>query len=272
MARIRSVKPEFWTDPDIVSMPMATRLFFIGCWNHADDFGVLRDDPDRLRLQIMPADPVDAHEMVDELVKRRHLLRMTAPDGTALLVVRTFCVHQKIDKRAAGRWGKPDEFVPANPSATPASPADPTPIPTNPPDSPPTPPLELVTEGTSKDIRESVSGEPTTMTRPGSSADADAAFAEFWKKYPRKVDKARGRAAYAKALRGKGAPTPEGLLAALAAQIDVWARAGQPVDKQPHATTWLNARRWEDDELAKPPRDVSTPAETYDRAPQERYR
>lgn len=31
MARIRSIKPEFWTDPEVVGMPMEARLFFIGC-------------------------------------------------------------------------------------------------------------------------------------------------------------------------------------------------------------------------------------------------
>lgn len=132
MARIRSIKPEFWTDPDVVAMPMEARLFFIGCWNHADDFGVLKDDPERLRLQIMPADPIDATAIVDELVERRHLVRMTAPDGTAVLVVRTFCVHQKIDRRATGRWGVPDDFTPHVSRPAPPVPHQSPPLPTTP--------------------------------------------------------------------------------------------------------------------------------------------
>lgn len=129
MARIRTIKPEFWTDPDIVGMPMDARLFFIGCWNHADDYGVLKDDPGRLRLQIMPADDIDAKGIVDELVARRHLLRMVAPDGTPVLVIRTFSVHQKIDKRAAGRYGKPEEFTPSHTDSdqSPPIPTDSTP-------------------------------------------------------------------------------------------------------------------------------------------------
>lgn len=87
----------------------------------------------------MPADEVDAAAIVDELVRRRHLLRMVAPDGTRVLVVRTFTVHQKIDKRSPGRWGNPEDFspvdVPPNPPSTDRS----QPSPTNPHQSPPIP-------------------------------------------------------------------------------------------------------------------------------------
>lgn len=148
MARIRSVKPEFWSDPDVVALPMAARLLFIGCWNHADDYGVLKDDPGRLKLQVLPGDDVDAAELVDLLVAANLLLRRVAPDGTRVLVVRTFCEHQRIDKRAAGRWGHPDEFV-ESPDCS-DTPAPSPPIPTTPADSPPRTGLEGTgLEGTS---------------------------------------------------------------------------------------------------------------------------
>lgn len=141
MARIRSVKPEFWSDPDLVVLPMAARLFFIGCWNHADDYGVLKDDPGRLKLQILPDDNVDAAELIGYLVESGHLLRRRAKDGTPLLVVRTFCEHQKIDKRATGRWGHPDDLeLPPDitePRRSPTSPAQSPPIPPTPDQSPP---------------------------------------------------------------------------------------------------------------------------------------
>lgn len=40
--RIRSVKPEFWEDAGVASLPIGARLFFIGLWNLADDGGYLR--------------------------------------------------------------------------------------------------------------------------------------------------------------------------------------------------------------------------------------
>lgn len=164
MARIRSIKPEFWSDPDVVSLPFATRLFWIGMWSHADDYGVLKDEPERLRLQIMPADPVDAAAMVDELVKRQLVLRKVTPDGTAVLVIRTFCVHQKIDKRAAGRWGHPDEFT------------DPQPIPTVParPRRTPTPSTPVL-EGKGLEGNGSSPAPP-----PATAGEADTLVKAFW--------------------------------------------------------------------------------------------
>lgn len=123
--RIRSLKPDFWTDPAVVGLPAISRLFFIGSWNFADDYGVLKDDPERLRLQILPSDPVDAVAIVAELVAADLLLRRVAPDGTAVLVIRTFCAHQRIDSRATGRWGKPDTFAEQGEQDLPASPPDP---------------------------------------------------------------------------------------------------------------------------------------------------
>lgn len=112
MARIRSIKPEFWSDPEVVACSPLARLLFVGSWNQADDFGVVKDDPERLRLQVLPADEVDADALVDELVKHNLLLRLTTPDGVKVLLIRTFCVHQKIDNRAVGRYGRPEDFLP----------------------------------------------------------------------------------------------------------------------------------------------------------------
>lgn len=136
MARIRSIKPEVWTDPEVVSCSPLARLLWIGSWNHADDYGVLKDDPARLKLQVLPADDCDPRVLVDELVNRGLLLRRVTPDGTRVLVIRTFCVHQKIDTRAAGRWGHPDTFT-AESRPIPPDPARSQPIPTDPAGSPP---------------------------------------------------------------------------------------------------------------------------------------
>lgn len=41
--RIRSIKPEFWRSDDITSLPISTRLTFIGLWSYVDDNGVGAD-------------------------------------------------------------------------------------------------------------------------------------------------------------------------------------------------------------------------------------
>lgn len=135
MARIRTVKPEFWTDAKVVALSIPTRLFFIGCWNQADDYGVLEDCPDTLRLRIMPGDPdFDVRGSIDELVESGRMNRAVAPDGTAVLVIVSWFEHQKIDNRSTPRW--------FDPRTEPLPSAESHPIPPSPPKSPQVPPLE----------------------------------------------------------------------------------------------------------------------------------
>ncbi len=42
MARIRSLKPEFWEDEEIGMLSRDARLLFMACWSAADDEGLLR--------------------------------------------------------------------------------------------------------------------------------------------------------------------------------------------------------------------------------------
>ena len=43
MARIRTIKPEFWTSEQVVDCSPTARLLFIGLWNFCDDGGVHPD-------------------------------------------------------------------------------------------------------------------------------------------------------------------------------------------------------------------------------------
>lgn len=254
MARIRSIKPEFWTDPDIVAMPMAARLFLIGCWNHADDYGVLRDDPERLRLQIMPADPIDAVDIVDELVESKFLVRMIAPDGTALLVVRTFTIHQKIDKRAVGRWGHPDDFTPAESHRSTPAPAPSPPIPTT-----PTPGGEGTgTEGTGLEWKgeaqpvAELSLVPVDLPAPAVRTKLDPAFDEFWQAFPVKKGKKPARQSWDRAIRAGIRPSVM-IDGALRYRVEL---ERNPTTSPKWAQGWITDERW-NDEPSAPPRPVT---------------
>lgn len=54
--RIRSIKPEFWTDKRVASWDVFTRLFFIGLWSAADDHGRGSAEPARLAAELFPYD------------------------------------------------------------------------------------------------------------------------------------------------------------------------------------------------------------------------
>lgn len=99
MARIRTVKPEFWTDGTIIGLPFEVRLFYIGMWNHACDRGHLSDDPLGLKLKILPADPVDGADMLEQLVTAGRVTRVALPDGRRYLAIPRFTDHQRVDTR-----------------------------------------------------------------------------------------------------------------------------------------------------------------------------
>lgn len=99
MARIRSIKPEFWTSEQVVECSPNARLLFIGMWTFADDGGVLPDSLKRLKMQVFPGDDISRDDMltlVDELIKNGLIRRFTHENSVYFLV--TGWHHQKIDK------------------------------------------------------------------------------------------------------------------------------------------------------------------------------
>lgn len=110
MARIRTIKPEIWSDPDFVERSSNARLLFVAALNFASDYGVMADKPLQVKMQCFPGDNVDIDALIAELVDAGLWLRRVAPDGAPVLVIRTFTAHQKVDKPTKGRWGNPAEW------------------------------------------------------------------------------------------------------------------------------------------------------------------
>lgn len=98
---------------------------------------------------------------------------------------------------------------------------------------------------------------------PSPSTKVDDGFDAWWSLYPRKVDKANARRSWTKITRGRSSVPPDLLSSRLRRQIEVWGAEGRDGSKIPHAATWLNGRRWEDDDLTAPARDPKIPVENY---------
>jgi hypothetical protein len=104
MARMRYIKPSFWTDGKIVRLSPWARLLYIGSWNFAlCDEGHLEDDAIALKLQVLPADPVDADELLAELMGAGRIVRKQLSDGRTYLHAVKLPDHQKVDARWASR-------------------------------------------------------------------------------------------------------------------------------------------------------------------------
>ena len=71
MARIRTIKPEFWTSDQVVECSFAARLLFIGMWNFCDDYGVHPASLRKLKMEIFPGDD----EMVTDRIRIILLLK-----------------------------------------------------------------------------------------------------------------------------------------------------------------------------------------------------
>jgi len=111
MARIRTIKPEFWTSEQVADCSTTARLLFVGLWNFCDDYGVHPDSAKRIKMQIFPADNLSLSEisaLVDELVAVKLLGRFDH-EGERYLVV-TGWRHQKIDKPARKFPEPPDQL------------------------------------------------------------------------------------------------------------------------------------------------------------------
>ncbi len=94
-------------------------------------------------------------------------------------------------------------------------------------------------------------------------ASVDALFDEFWKVWPRKVERLTARKVYDRILTKLPAPAAAELhvriVAAAVAAARHWDTVEhRPLDKTPHAATWLNGERW-NDELPAPGTPPSPP-------------
>ena len=110
MARIRTVKPEFWTDEKIVECSLAARLLFIGLFNFADDKGCMERSPKRIKMQVFPADTIECEPLIMELITHA-LLTEYSVNGNQYLYIPGFLKHQKINRPSNSAIPLPPEFT-----------------------------------------------------------------------------------------------------------------------------------------------------------------
>lgn len=95
MARIRTIKPEFFTSEEIVDMPLHVRLLYIALWCEADRDGRLVWKPRTIKMRYFPADDFDMVEACECLVSTGHVVLY----GDGLAYIPTFLDHQHINPR-----------------------------------------------------------------------------------------------------------------------------------------------------------------------------
>lgn len=98
MARIRTIKPDFFTSEDVVTLSPLARLLYIATWLEADREGRFVWRPKTLKLRYLPGDQCDIDELAGELV-RFGLVVPYVIDGQTFAEIPTFAKHQVINNR-----------------------------------------------------------------------------------------------------------------------------------------------------------------------------
>jgi hypothetical protein len=95
MARIRTIKPEFFTSEDIVSLSPLARLLYIALWCEADREGRLQWKPRTFKLRYLPADETPIDGLCAELLAAGLVVLY----GDGLAYIPAFGKHQHINPR-----------------------------------------------------------------------------------------------------------------------------------------------------------------------------
>ena len=109
VARIRTIKPEFWTSAQVLECSTNARLLFVGLWNFADDQGRHPDNAKQCKAEVFPADDftlADVQGMLDEL-STNGLIARYVHDGKGYFYIPGWH-HQRIDKPQKPKY--PDPF------------------------------------------------------------------------------------------------------------------------------------------------------------------
>lgn len=100
MARIRTIKPEFWTSEQELSCSRDARLLFIGLWSFADDNGVNEASYLSAKVRIFPNETCtieDIKRWISELINAG-LLKLYEVEGKSYWHVINWKCLQRIDK------------------------------------------------------------------------------------------------------------------------------------------------------------------------------
>jgi hypothetical protein len=229
MARIRTIKPDFWDDEKLATISRDSRLLFIAMWNFSDDYSVVKGHPSWLKNKVFPYDDIKQvtfNEWIHALEKIRAIIPFDH-NGEKFYYIRTFKDHQKVDRPSTARNPEaPADILESNRDLFDEDSTSRERV------------LVAVKEGNSK-------GREGKGKREDGYADD---FLSFYEKYPKKEGKAEALKAWKKINPQNG--LKEILLTAIEKQTlfkSHLKETDQFCPEWPNPATWLNQKRWEDE-------------------------
>lgn len=97
MARIRTIKPEYWQDEKLAPLDPLTRLVYIALWNQADDRGRLVDSVKMIDGFMFSQTDDTCENALQALARLGRIRRGVTGSGQRIIQISNWH-HQKIDK------------------------------------------------------------------------------------------------------------------------------------------------------------------------------
>ena len=222
MARIRTIKPEFWRDEDLSKVTAEAALLAIGLLNHSDDEGYFNANPKLIESDVFPLRELSSSTpvLLQELASIGYLQLFSGSDGKRYGQVVNFAKHQVINEPTPSKI-KDLCTLPENYGSDTVG-------------------LHLGKEGNGTGNREQGKENTPIAAKAARVSVPDETFDRFWEAYDYKL----GRH---KALKAWQSIKPDAELAEkIIAAALVYNKANPSRAYYKHATTWLNGRNWED--------------------------
>lgn len=210
MARIRTIKPEFWRDEALASVSPEACLLGLGLLNHCDDEGYFNANPKLVESDIFPLRELKSKTTVllQELCKIGYLVVFQGSDGKTYGCIKNFHKHQVINKKTSSKIKHLCELP--------------------------------------HDYGSDAVVLPMGKERKGKeqSESYDSLFGRFYEAYPKKVAKAAAQKAFRSC--NPDESLLQTMLEALRLQSESpdWQKDGGKYI--PNPATWLNGERWKD--------------------------
>jgi hypothetical protein len=103
MARIRTIKPEFFKDFDLYKAEkdskLPLRVAYAGLWTASDKEGRFKWKPEELKLDCLPYDPIDDFSRVLDALWSRGFIEKYTHEGKTYGFIPSWTDHQHINNR-----------------------------------------------------------------------------------------------------------------------------------------------------------------------------
>lgn len=99
MARIRTIKPEFWSDEKTGKLSAFATKLFLGMLTFSDDYGVIEFNSSQLRARIFPYNNGSLTKRIEAIIHQELsvLVRQFVYNDKKFLQITNFSKHQRID-------------------------------------------------------------------------------------------------------------------------------------------------------------------------------